>query len=283
MRSFLAGPPRGCARHLLSLQSHVQEPYFFWPLWKAEGVPACRSGWVGKLLGQERVRGLLPLWTGPDLKYLAERLQGPTKLVEWRRWFKRGLCNLLHPAWGLWSLQGCSTLAVTQRWHVWGFSKLPGWCVAFSQPLQLSPARAIAFFPVWQEEEGKCGRGPRDGWQSRSALPDRMFHPSSMFLPFFLHSWLCVIPDCWGAFVVDGAVRYTASLLLFSPGHSKPQSVLDSFILLFLGANGALWALADVRTYWYVYCLLWEVSWFTAQHLISLHSVPGGKPTWCWL
>lgn len=46
------------------------------------------------------------------------------------------------------------------------------------------------------------------------------------------------------------------------------------FIPCFLGQNtfwapnpGVLWSLADVHTYWYIYCLLWEVSWLKAQQL----------------
>lgn len=112
----------------------------------------------GELLREEPARGLrVPFWTGADLKYLAERLWGPMKLAGWRRSLNQGCFSLLQPRYGL------------------------------------SPACTIAF-SAQQEWEGQHGTGPRDGWRSRSTLPEWRFYPYSVFLPPFLHSSLSVLP-----------------------------------------------------------------------------------------
>lgn len=98
------------------------------------------------------------------------------KFEGWRRTYTRGYCSLLHPESGLWPLQGCPRLAVTQWWHVWGLSKIQGWCVVFLSHCRchhLLLCMAVGNRVMWQRSQA---------WvTSRSTLPDWRFHPSSIF------------------------------------------------------------------------------------------------------
>jgi len=289
MRSFLAGPLRGRASHPVSCAVLRPRAIFLLALMGSRGSP-CSQRWVGEeLLGEEPVRGLhVPLWTRPRLKCLAERLWGPMKLAGWRGEVELRMFQVSWtPRWGPWSLRGCPTLAVTQRRRVWGFSNIRGgaWCF----PSCCGSALHVPSPSPLHGGRERGNRGPRDGWRSRSALPDWRFHPSPLLLPSFPHpqrwctgllrgfgGW-CGLVNSQSASVFSWAQpvsMYTAPCLF----HAFWEQM--SFGLPPLETSGA-WMMST-RTSTLIVCHEKSPG---LQHgvSVSVHSVPGGSPVRCWL